>query len=57
MFNSFIGFVIIANTIVLATDHYNSSSKYNEITEQLNFNFFAIFIVEMILKLVGYGFS
>ena len=57
LFNGFITFIILANTIVLASDHNNSSDTYNQVTEGLNFFFFGVFVLEMVLKLIGYGFS
>lgn len=45
------------NTIVLGLDKYPSNEKYDQILEYINFFFSFIFFVEMILKLIGLGFS
>jgi hypothetical protein len=53
----FINFVIIANTVVLAQDRYGIDPGVLRRLESINLVFFTIFLAEMILKIVGLGFS
>ena len=48
-------FCVVANTIVLALDHYGISESMLEILTLLNDIFTYIFIAEMGLKLIGIG--
>jgi hypothetical protein len=54
-FNHFINFSIVLNTIVLALDRYPLGSKEQGIYESINIGFYAIFVFEMLIKLVGLG--
>ena len=47
--------MIIANTLVLAMDHYPEDETFVNQTEVVNFILNLIFAFEMILKLVGLG--
>ena len=49
-FNGFISLVIIANTIVLGLDRYPNDPKKMILTDFLNFIFYLIFFIEMIIK-------
>jgi len=54
-FEYFIMGCIIANTIVLATTWYDEPGEVEIITEILNYIFAAIFTIEAIIKLIGFG--
>lgn len=54
-FEIFIPICIIANTILLAFDKYPNDAETVLILESLNFIFYVIFLIEMILKLIGLG--
>jgi len=56
-FTQFITFCILANTAVLASDHHGIESTMSRVFELLNFIFFAIFFLEMAIKLVAMGFK
>ena len=56
-FNSFISLSIILNTVVLSLDKYPEDDYSNMILEKINIVFFAIFFLEMIIKLIGHGFK
>lgn len=47
--------VIMANTAVLALDHYPMPTKMDEDLEIVNFALSCVFVVEMVMKLFGLG--
>ena len=53
----FINIVIILNTITLAQDRYPIDTSSEAFMESLNLVFFAIFLLEMIVKMIGLGFK
>ena len=55
LFTTFITFMIIANTIVLAMDKYPEDPNFNKISDQLNDIFTWAFFLEMCIKLIGIG--
>lgn len=55
IFSSFIIFLIVANTLVLAMDHYPIESDFELTLETINAILVLIFTTEMILKLFCYG--
>ena len=55
LFNAFITFCLITNTIVLSLDRYPISPQESQIYDLLNIIFTGIFALEMILKLFGLG--
>ncbi|KAE9001800.1 Sodium channel protein type 5 subunit alpha [Phytophthora rubi] len=55
LFAGFIMAVIIANTVVLALDHYPMPTKMDEDLEIVNFALSCVFVVEMVMKLFGLG--
>lgn len=46
---------IIANTICLSLDKYPQDENQDKILNFLNYGFFAIFFVEMCIKIIGMG--
>lgn len=44
---------VAINTIGLATEHYGQSEETSRTLEVLNLFFTAVFILEMVLKLLG----
>lgn len=57
VFQWFISFCIILNTVTLALDKYPEVALVNQISEKSNIVFSAIFITETGLKLLGLGFK
>ena len=55
-FNYFISVAIVLNTIVLSLDQYPSDEKKVIFYDNLNFIFYCIFLVEMIIKMTATGF-
>ena len=55
-FNYFISVAIVLNTIVLSLDQYPSDEKKVIFYDNLNFLFYCIFLVEMIIKMTATGF-
>ncbi|EGZ10921.1 hypothetical protein PHYSODRAFT_519134 [Phytophthora sojae] len=55
LFAGFIMAVIMANTAVLALDHYPMPTKMDEDLEIVNFALSCVFVVEMVMKLFGLG--
>jgi len=55
-FSVFINLCIIGNMIVLSFDRYPISAREDQILEYINYAFFAIFTLELFLKLTAYGF-
>jgi voltage-dependent calcium channel L type alpha-1D len=54
-FVMFIMYLIIANTICLAVDHYPANPEFTNIVDAINFLFSLVFTIEMILKLLALG--
>lgn len=54
-FKYFIDFTILVNTVLLALDKYPSERDAETTLEQINFVFFSIFLLEMLLKMYVYG--
>lgn len=54
-FTYFINFIIIANTATLAQDRYPTQQQNQDLLESINLIFFAVFLVEMIIKIMGLG--
>lgn len=46
---------IVANTCILATDHYHISDRQVRITDIVNYVFYSMYVVELLLKLTGLG--
>ncbi|KAG2787764.1 Sodium channel protein [Phytophthora cactorum] len=55
LFAGFIMAVILANTAILALDHYPMPTKMDEDLEIVNFALSCVFVVEMVMKLFGLG--
>lgn len=47
--------LIVINTVVLAADHYPMAQSTDAVLDTINFICSLLFVVEMILKLVGFG--
>merc|ERR1719247_2971244 len=56
-FNNMIMIFIVLNTIVMASEHHGQPDWLMTSQEFLNYIFTAVFLLEMILKLVGLGFQ
>ena len=54
-FNRFIYFCIVVNTVVLAIYWYGASESIISLTETINYVFAAIFILEAVVKIIGFG--
>ena len=48
---------ILLNTIILGFDTYPENEELDRITLKINLVFFTIFVVEIVIKLLGLGFS
>mmetsp|Transcript_13676 Transcript_13676/g.25803 ORF Transcript_13676/g.25803 Transcript_13676/m.25803 type:complete len:1737 (+) Transcript_13676:154-5364(+) len=57
LFNNVMTLCVVANTIVLAIDHYGISDQLNNDLQTTNFAFTIIFTIELSLKLLGLGFA
>jgi len=57
VFNWIIMLCIIANTVVLAWDHYGIDSTTETRLENANLFFTIVFTIEMVLKLLGMGYN
>lgn len=55
-FESFITICIVFNTIALALNYHGMSDEQKGIMEEINIGFTVIFGIEMIAKLLAYGF-
>ncbi|KAL3665815.1 hypothetical protein V7S43_009242 [Phytophthora oleae] len=55
LFSAFIMIVIMANTGILAMDHYPMPTKMDEDLEIVNFALSCVFVVEMVMKVFGLG--
>jgi hypothetical protein len=49
--------VIFANAIVLSLDHYPQQDTWLEMLDRCNYGFVGVFAIELILKLLTYGFK
>jgi voltage-dependent calcium channel L type alpha-1D len=49
--------VIIANTSMLALDHYHISATLVRITDIVNYVFYSLYVAELLLKVMGLGFK
>ena len=56
-FKYFISLNIILNTVILSQDKYPEDPYLNMIFEKTNIVFFTIFLLEMVIKITGYGFK
>jgi hypothetical protein len=56
-FRAFTIIVILLNTVVLGLTHYKSSRNFEKSLDQTNIGFFAFFVIELIIKLLGRGFK
>lgn len=56
VFNGFMYFVIIANTIVVILEYTSSNAVGTDMLDILNWTFIAIYFMEMFLKMYGYQF-
>ena len=56
-FSKIITVVIIFNTIILAMDKYPEDQTYYSYMEKFNTSFSCLFMIEMIIKLVAFGFK
>lgn len=54
-FLGFMGFAIVANTIVLSLDQYPVNQQRNDILEKVNYFFLIIFAMEMLIKMLAVG--
>ncbi|KAL4176852.1 hypothetical protein KRP22_001792 [Phytophthora ramorum] len=57
LFSAFIMVVILANTVVLSSDHYPMSSATELNLEIINFALSCVFVAEMVIKILGLGFK
>lgn len=55
IFNAFITLIIIANTVILASDHYKISPTLEKTSDYINYVFLGIFVLELIFKIIGLG--
>ena len=56
-FENFIAIVIVLNTVLLALDSYPPDPSLMEKAEKANLAFSLVFLLEMIIKLIGFGFK
>lgn len=57
MFEYFIMLAIVINTVFLCMDHSGKTPELARILESANLVFVAIFALEMVFKIIGYGFK
>lgn len=57
VFSSFVGLLIVLNTLVLSYDHYPMPDTESSNLEVINFVLTCMFTLDMTLKLIGMGFS
>jgi len=57
MYQAFISIMIIINFVVLALDHHPSNPMTENRKELMNIVFYFVFLFEMIVKMIGYGFT
>ena len=55
LFNNFIMLMIVANTVVMMTRHYPESGEFVFVNFIMEYVFNSVFIVEFIIKHLGYG--
>ena len=51
----FINLCIVANTVCLALDYYPNNYELQSVLDSINIVFFAIFFMELIIKIIGLG--
>jgi hypothetical protein len=56
-FKFFIATCILVNTVILAFEGYPKSNTQDLVSEYSNMLFYFIFLIEMCLKLAGYGYK
>lgn len=56
-FELFISSIIMLNTILLCMDYAGASEQYNDILAKINIPFCVVFAVEVVIKLIGFGFT
>eukprot|EP00759_Apiculatamorpha_spiralis_P048850 PhF_6_TR44136/c0_g1_i1/m.67462 len=56
-FEIFIGCVILANVVLLTTDHHDPTAEYDYISGILNSLLSYVFVLEAILKLIAYNYK
>ena len=54
-FQGFINIAILINTITLALQWYGMSSTFGQTLDSINFLLTIIFIFELLIKLIGFG--
>lgn len=54
-FRTFIIFLIVINTVILACDHYPMERSFSEPLDMMNFILTLLFTLEMAMKLIGLG--
>ena len=55
IFNYFISAAIVLNTVVLSLDEYPSNEEKIAFYDRLNFIFYCIFLIEMVIKMLATG--
>ena len=50
-----INLCIVANTVCLALDYYPTNNELQAVLDIFNIVFFAIFFVELVIKIIGLG--
>lgn len=51
----FINLCIVVNTVCLALDYYPTNTEMQSVLDIFNIVFFAIFFLEMVIKVIGLG--
>ena len=51
----FINLCIVVNTVCLALDYYPTNTELQSVLDIFNIVFFAIFFLEMVIKMIGLG--
>lgn len=54
-FDNVMFFIILINTLILATDHYDKSDQYKLFDKISNYIFVFLFLIEATIKLIGFG--
>ena len=57
IFEFFIAVCIVANTILLGLDSYPSDSRKDRTIDDINACFYLVFLNEMLIKWLGFGFA
>jgi hypothetical protein len=50
-----INLCIVANTVCLALDYYPTNNELQAVLDIFNIVFFAIFFIELVIKIIGLG--